>query len=67
MQGKKINVREKHQLADSHKHPTTVLSRNPGMCPDWESNQRPFGSPASAQATEPQQPGQVENFYLQLL
>ena len=29
----------------------------PRMCPDWESNQRPFGSQASAQSTEPRQPG----------
>ena len=28
-----------------------------GMCPDWELNQRPFGSQASAQSTEPYQPG----------
>ena len=28
---------------------------NPGLCPDWESNQQqqPFGSQASAQSTEP--------------
>ena len=32
-------------------------ARNPGMCPDWESNRRPFGSPAGAQSTEPHQPG----------
>ena len=24
--------------------PTGDLACNPGMCPDWESNQRPFGS-----------------------
>ena len=24
--------------------PTGDLAHNPGMCPDWESNQRPFGS-----------------------
>ena len=28
----------------------------PGMCPDWESNQRPFGLKASSQSTEPHQP-----------
>ena len=33
------------------------LARNPGMCPDWESNQRPFGSQAGNQSTEPHQPG----------
>ena len=30
-------------------HPTTGdLARNPGMCPGWELNQRPFGSQASS-------------------
>ena len=39
-------------------HGTTGdLARNPGMCPDWESNQRPFGLKASTQSTEPHQPG----------
>ena len=33
------------------------LAGDPGMCPDWKSNQRPFGSPASTQSTEPHQPG----------
>ena len=33
------------------------LACNLGMCPAWESIQRPFGSQASAQSTEPQQPG----------
>ena len=33
------------------------LAHNPGMCPDWESNQRPFGLQAGAQSTEPHQPG----------
>ena len=31
--------------------------RNPGMCPDGESNQGPFGLQAGAQSTEPHQPG----------
>ena len=31
----------------------------PGMCPNWESNQRPFGSQAGTQPTEPHQPGHV--------
>ena len=26
-----------------HVAPTRNLACNPGMCPDWESNQRPFG------------------------
>ena len=33
------------------------LAYNPGMCPDWESNQSPFGLQAGAQPTEPNQPG----------
>ena len=32
-------------------------ARNPGMCPDWELNQRPFDSQAGSQSTEPYQPG----------
>ena len=35
---------------------------NPGMCPDWESNQRPFGSQAGTQSTEPHQPGLPKGF-----
>ena len=33
----------------------TDLTRNPGMCPDWELNQRPFDSQASAQSSLPHQ------------
>ena len=36
--------------------PTGDLTRNPGLGPDGESNQRPFGSQASTQSTEPHQP-----------
>ena len=49
---------EKHQcVVSSHVPPTRVLACNPGMCPDWESNQQPFGSQARTQSTEPHQPG----------
>ena len=49
---------EKHQcVVASGEPPTGDLARNPGMCPDWESNWRPFGLQASAQSTEPHQPG----------
>ena len=49
---------EKHQsVVAYHGLPTGDLARNPGMCPDWESNQWPFGLQASAQSTEPHQPG----------
>ena len=37
--------------------PTWDLACNPGMCPDWESKWRPFGSQVGAQSTEPHQPG----------
>ena len=50
--------REKHQcMVASWAPPTGDLACNPGVCPDWESNQRPFGSQASAQSTEPHHPG----------
>ena len=32
----------------------------PGMCPDWESNLRLFGSQTGAQSTEPRQPGLIQ-------
>ena len=31
---------------------TGDLAGNPGICPDWESNLRPFGLQASTQSTE---------------
>ena len=35
---------EKHQCVVAyHAPPTGDLAHNPGMCPDWESDQRPFG------------------------
>ena len=49
---------EKHQcVAASPAPPMGDLVHNPGMFPDWESNQQPFGSQASTPSTEPQQPG----------
>ena len=36
--------------------PTGERARNPGMCPDRESNRWPFSSQAGAQSTEPHQP-----------
>ena len=33
------------------------LTCSPGMCPDWESNWRPFDLQTGAQSTEPHQPG----------
>ena len=43
----------------NHAAPTGDLACNPGMCPDWESNQRPFGLQAGIQSTELRQPGPV--------
>ena len=38
---------EKHQcVVASHAPLTGDLACNPGMCPEWESNQQPFGSQA---------------------
>ena len=42
-----------------HVAPTGDLACNPGMCPEWELNQRLFSSQASAQSTEPHQPGLI--------
>ena len=51
---------EKHQyVVASCVPPTGDLALNPGMCPDWESNQQPFGLQASTQSTEPHQPGAI--------
>ena len=36
--------------------PAGDLAHNPGMCPNWESNQGPFGSQAGTQSTEPHLP-----------
>ena len=49
---------EKHQCVDACPMPLTGnLTHNPGMCPDWELNQQPFGSRVSTQYIEPHQPG----------
>ena len=57
-----IDLREKHQSVASRRPPAGDLAHNPGMCPDWESNQRPFSSQAGTQSTEPQQPGLTQLF-----
>ena len=54
---------EKHQCVVAfHTPPTGDLARNPGMCPDWESNRQPFGSQASTQSTELHHLGQNWEF-----
>ena len=40
------------------------MACNPGMCPDRELNQQPFGSQAGAQSTEPHQPGPFSKFLI---
>ena len=55
----------KHQcVVASGVPPTGGLAGNPGICPDWELNRRPFGSQASTQSTEPHQPGQVKCIFI---
>ena len=54
--GRERNINVWLPLAHS---PTGDLSQNPGMCPDWESNQRPFGLQADTQSTEPHQLGLI--------
>ena len=46
--------------------PTGDPARNPGMCLDWESNWRPFGSQAGTQSTEPHEPGLRVSFLRQM-
>ena len=49
---------EKHQcVVASRAPPAGNMTRNPGLCPDWESNRRPFGLQSGTQSTEPHQPG----------
>ena len=49
---------EKHPcVVASCAPPTGNLACNPGMCPDWELNRRPFGLQVGARPTEPHQPG----------
>ena len=36
----------------------------PGLCPDWELNQQPFGSQACTRSTEPHQPGHLRHILI---
>ena len=38
-----IDVWEKNQSVAFRMPPTGELASNPGMCPNWELNQQPFG------------------------
>ena len=56
----KEREREKHQcVVVSLTPPIGDLAHNPGIYPDWQSNQQPFGSEVDAQSTEPHHPGQL--------
>ena len=56
--------RGKHQyVVASHTPPTGDLAHNPGVCPDWELNQQPFGLQTRAQSTEPHRPGRAHYFW----
>ena len=58
MEGKGRRERNISVGCPSHTHNGALdLASNPGMCPDWESGKQPFGFQASAQSTEPHQPG----------
>ena len=57
-----MEVQEIHQVVASHTPPAGDLACNPGMCPDWESNPRPFGFLVDAQSTELHQPGLYPSF-----
>ena len=46
-----IDEREKHLLVAYHTPLTGDMAHNPGLCPDWESNWRPFGPQAGTQST----------------
>ena len=48
---------EKHRSVASLMLLIGDLACNPGMCPDWELNQGPFGSQAGGQSTESHQSG----------
>ena len=49
---------EKYQyVVGSHVPPVGDLACYPGMCPDWELNQWPFGLQARAECSELHQPG----------
>ena len=54
-------------MVASRAPPTGNLACNPSMCPDWESNQPPFGWEAGAQSTEPHQLGFTVIFYSVLI
>ena len=57
-----MDVQEKHQLVASCMPPTRDPTCNPGMCPKWEQNHRPFGSQASTQSLSHTSQGSMHSF-----
>ena len=47
----------------SHAPPTGDLAHNPGMCPNWDSNQRSFGLQAGAQPLSHTSQGEIVVFF----
>ena len=58
----KERERETSSVVTSHMLPARDLTHDPGMCPDWESNQRLFGLQASTQSIESHQLGLKVDF-----
>ena len=58
-EGRETEGEKQQCVVASQAPPTGDLARNPGMCPDWESNLRTFGLQAGTQSTEPHQPGHI--------
>ena len=56
-EGKEKEEQKYQCVVASRIPPTGDLAHNPGMNPDWESNQLPCGLQAGAQSTEPHQTG----------
>ena len=56
--------KRERNLSASRMPPTGDQPHNPGMCPDWDSNQWPFGSQAHTQSTKLHQPGGNSIFYI---
>ena len=54
-----INVREKHQSVATCTPPTWDMACNTVLCPNWESNQWPFGLWKDAHPTELHQSGLI--------
>ena len=56
---------EKHQssVGASRTPPAGDLACNPGMCPDWELNQQPFGLQNNVQSTKSYRSGQENKIF----